>query len=379
VDAALALQDHGWHAEFAVNFFNPAWTQPEITSGQVGVTALGGIAPAFTAGRLRALSALASQWLLLRRLRRRGPAPDLFVCDILPHVAPAIRRWFPGSAVLIYCHFPDRLGVEKTRGPYALYRAAIGRQEDRGMMAAHRVLANSHYTAAAIRETFPFLPQDRLAVVHPGVQLPPVIEQNRSPAAAKRTLLCVARFDPRKGLPLALDAFAAFREMIGAAEFAGWQLVLAGGYDRGLPEVVALVAQLQAKIATLGLAGQVELRFDPKPDALEALWRQAFAFIHTAPAEHFGIVLIEAMARSLPVLAVDYGGPREIVQDGITGALRPSRADEFAAVLANWSRDPAHATTLGAAGRARAEAEFGMERFSSEFSAQAELACSPGR
>ncbi len=376
VDAAVALQGRGWHAEVAVNYFNPAWTQPEVTSGQVGVTAFGGLSARLAGGRVRALYALANQWLLLRRLRRRGPAPDLFVVDVVPHVASAIRRWFPESAVLVYCHFPDRLGVV-ARGPYAIYRAAIGRLEDRGMLAAHRVLANSSYTAEAVRQTFPFLPADRLAIVRPGVRLPPVPVRGESPlapAAPKRTLLAVGRFDPRKGLPLAVEAFAEFRARIGEREFARWRLVLAGGYDQRLPEVRALVEQLHAEAAALGVAAQVELRFDPSPDALEALWREAFALVHCAPAEHFGIVLIEAMARGLPVLAVDHAGPREIVVEKVTGALRAPRAEEFAEVLAQWSRDPAHAAALGAAGRARAEAEFSIEHFSDEFAAQAELA-----
>lgn len=376
VDAAVALQGRGWHAEVAVNFFNPAWTQPEVTSGLVGVIAFGGLSARLAGGRLRVLYALTNQWLLLRRLRRRGPAPDLIVCDVVPHVAAAIRRWFPGSAVLVYCHFPDRLGVA-ARGPYAIYRAAIGRLEDRGMMAAHRVLANSSYTAEAVRQTFPFLPAERLAIVRPGVWLPPVPDRGESPLAAaapKRTLLAVGRFDPRKGLPLAVEAFAEFRARMGEREFARWRLVLAGGYDQRLPEVRTLVEQLRSEASARGVAAQVELRFDPPPDALEALWREAFALVHCAPAEHFGIVLIEAMARGLPVLAVDHAGPRETVVEGVTGALRAARAGEFAEVLAQWAREPAHAAAMGAAGRARAEAEFSIEHFSAEFAAQSEMA-----
>lgn len=375
VDAAIALQERDWQVEVAVNFFDPAWTQPEVTHGRVRVAALGGIPTWCTGGRMRALSAILSQRILLRRLRRRGPAPALFICDILPHVVPAIRRCFPASAALIYCHFPDRLAVA-ARGPYGMYRAAIGRQEDQGMRTAHRVLANSRYTADAIQCTFPFLPANRLAVVRPGVRLPGQATPDLADVAARRTILSLARFDPLKGLPLVIDAFAHFRERIAPAEFAQWRLVLAGGYDRRLPEVNALVAGLRAQASARGLATQVELRFDVSPDELEALWRKTFALIHSAPAEHFGIVLIEAMARGLPVLAVDQAGPREIVVDTVTGALRPPRAEEFGDVLAHWSRAPAHAAGLGAAGHARAKAEFGLEHFSVEFAAQADLALS---
>lgn len=233
-----------------------------------------------------------------------------------------------------------------------------------------------------MQRTFPFLPAERFAIVRPGVRLPPVPLRCESPlnaAAPKRTLLSVARFDPRKGLPLAIEAFAEMRARTEASEFARWRLVLAGGYDRQLPEVRALVEQLHAQASAQGVAAQVELRFDPPPDALEKLWQEAFALVHCAPAEHFGIVLIEAMARGLPVLAVNHAGPREIVFDGITGALRAPRAREFAEVLAQRSHAPAHAAALGAAGRARAEAEFSIGRFFAEFATQAELALSLNR
>jgi alpha-1,3/alpha-1,6-mannosyltransferase len=377
IDAAIALQNRGWHVEIVVNFHNPAWTQPEAASGQVTVTALGGVPLWGTFNRLRAVSSLINQWILLWRIRRRGSVPDLFVGDIVPQALTAMRKYFPTSAVLYYCHFPDRLGVT-SRGLYGIYREAIGRQEDRAMRVAHRVLANSHYTAEAVRRTFSFLAEERLAIVQPGVRLTGTpTGQGASPrdaTASKRVLLSVARFDPRKGLDLAVEAFAEMRDRIGPAEFGQWRLVLAGGFDRRLPEVRALVEQLRTQASTLGIADQVELQFDPSDEALEALWREAFAMIHPAPAEHFGIVLIEAMAHRLPVLAVDYGGPREIVVDGVTGALRPPDAGKFADVLAQWARAPALAAALGIAGRERAEAEFSMDRFSAKFAAQAELA-----
>lgn len=375
VDAATALQESGWEAEVAVNFFNPAWTQPEVASGRVKVTALGGLPARLAAGRMRVVLALVNHWILLRRLRGRSAAPDLFVSDILPHAVPAIRRWFPQSAALVYCHFPDRLAVE-AHGAYALYRAWVGRFEDRGMQAAHRVVANSNYTASAIRQAFPFLSGERLAVVHPGVprvRVPACGGSSSAGAPTQRTWLVVARFDPSKGLPLAIEAFVELRARMAAAEFSRHRLVLAGGCDRRLPEVRRLVEQLRALAAARGVADQVQMQFNPTADELEVRWREAAALIHCAPAEHFGIVLIEAMARGLPVLAVNFGGPMEIVVDGVTGALRAPRAGDFADVLVNWARDPAQAAALGAAGRARAESEFSLAQFSARFAAQADL------
>jgi len=377
VDAALALQANGWDVEIAVNQFDPDRTFSEARDGRVKVTALGG-RPAWCAGgRLRAMSALLGQWVLLRRLRRSrpGPGPDLFICDLVPHAAGWIRRWFPESAVMIYCHHPDVLTV-KPRGLYGLYRAAIARQEVRGMGAAHRVLANSRFTADAIALAFPELDRSRLAVVYPGSNGPNVAERGSvSSPERKRVCLTVARLDPSKNLELAVAAFTALKSKLSAAEFARWRWVIAGGYDRRLPEARELVGRLRAQASASGIGQQVELRFDPSAEALESLWSEAFALVHPAKAEHFGIVLIEAMARGLPVLAVDHGGPREIVQEGATGALRPPETQAFAEVLAKWIEAPEAAAALGRAGQARAESQFSMSRFAADFTEQAELAC----
>jgi phosphatidyl-myo-inositol alpha-mannosyltransferase len=85
----------------------------------------------------------------------------------------------------------------------------------------------------------------------------------------------------------------------------------------------------------------------------------AAADVFIGPArggESFGIVLIEAMAAGLPVVASDIDGWREVVRDGVDGLLvppddPPALAGSVRAVL----DDPDLARRLGEAGRARAE------------------------
>jgi len=109
-----------------------------------------------------------------------------------------------------------------------------------------------------------------------------------------------------------------------------------GGYDIRVPENVYYRAELVELATTLGLKSQtakslgdavlqsVEILFllsvpnDDKALLLEA----ASLLVYTPKFEHFGIVPLEAMLASTPVLAANLGGPTETVVEGETGWLR---------------------------------------------------------
>ena len=75
--------------------------------------------------------------------------------------------------------------------------------------------------------------------------------------------------------------------------------------------------------------------------------------------ETFGLSLIEAMALGRPVIASRVAGPREIVQDGVTGLLfDPGDAAGLAACIRRLRDDAALAARLGQAGRERYEKEY---------------------
>ena len=68
--------------------------------------------------------------------------------------------------------------------------------------------------------------------------------------------------------------------------------------------------------------------------------------------EQFGLVLVEAIACEVPVVAVDRFGPGEIVADGETGWLvEPDDVDDLAGALLQAIDDPAERARRGARGR----------------------------
>ena len=156
-----------------------------------------------------------------------------------------------------------------------------------------------------------------------------------------RRVLWVGRLDPQKGFPIALRAFARLAEDLPDVSF----VVAGDGPEHGAVEM--LPSELRARVTMLGSVPHDEL---PKYHAA------ADAFI--APAlgqESFGMVLIEAMAAGVPVVASDIAGYREVVRDGIEGSLvPPGDAEGLAAALRPILTDTEFAERLRAAGRARA-------------------------
>ncbi len=154
-------------------------------------------------------------------------------------------------------------------------------------------------------------------------------------------LLFVGRLDERKGFPVALEAFRRL-----AASRDDLRLVVAGdGPERHA--VDRLGVRDRGRIRMLGVVPHAEL-----PALVSA------CDLYLGPAtggESFGIVLVEAMAGGLPVVASDIPGYDEVVRDGVDGLLVPSRNPAALAVaVARVLGDPGLATQLAAAGRIRA-------------------------
>jgi glycosyltransferase involved in cell wall biosynthesis len=134
-------------------------------------------------------------------------------------------------------------------------------------------------------------------------------------------------------------------------------LVVAGGGE--------LVDDFRARAKDRGLGERVHfLGPVPHPELPDVLRASDLFLLTTEPPESFGIVLIEAMAAGLPVVASDYPGVRAVVIDGETGLLAP-RGD--VAAVTTRLRELVEAgeqgrERMGAAGRARAELEWNWPR-----------------
>jgi len=104
-------------------------------------------------------------------------------------------------------------------------------------------------------------------------------------------------------------------------------------------------------------------------DNIRLVWDACeIGVVPSTEPEPFGIVALEAMASSKPVVAADHGGLSEIVEHGETGLLfTPNLAEDFADKLANLIDDKDKREQYGAAGRLRLSTEFSEDRYVRSF------------
>jgi glycosyltransferase involved in cell wall biosynthesis len=193
----------------------------------------------------------------------------------------------------------------------------------------------------------------KLHVVHCGVDpavFRPAEESPERPQPGGLRVLNVGRLIPLKGHAELLRAIATLRERgIGA------RLTLVGdGPDRARLE--SLAAELDVAEATTftGAVGQ---------DEIAELYRAADVFCTPSFAEGVPVVLMEAMAMQIPVVATRIAGIPELVEHEVSGLIvSPGRPDQLAAALEELALDPDRSRAFGAAGRAKVSAEFDVRR-----------------
>jgi len=188
----------------------------------------------------------------------------------------------------------------------------------------------------------------KLIRVRCGVEPAALPQRTRAPDEVVR-FVSVGRLSPEKGQSGLIQAFHSLRS-------AGLQteLRLAGdGPD---------LERVRTQIAALDLDGRcVLLGRLSEADALREI-ADADVLVLSSLMEGLPVVLMEALALGVPVIAPWVAGIPELVRDGQSGLLyAPGRWDELGACMQRLAGDPALRCALGGAGRARVLAEFAVD------------------
>lgn len=172
----------------------------------------------------------------------------------------------------------------------------------------------------------------------------------------KTYITSVATFEHKKGLDVLINAFATIHP-----EFPHVSLILAGRSE-------VQEASLRQLAETLDLGDSVQFLPNVPHRNIGQLLQNATIFCLPSRSEPFGIVLLEAGAYRLPVVASETGGIPEIVTHGKHGLLVPrDDINLLAEALASLLRDPECARQLGEQLRDRVSEDFGWDRAYREY------------
>jgi glycosyltransferase involved in cell wall biosynthesis len=233
-------------------------------------------------------------------------------CDLLvdienglPYFSPLWRR----RPILAFVH---HVHSEQWQNRFPKPLAAVGRYTEAKVMPLvyRRVpfVAVSQSTASALEAIG--VSRSRIDVLEAGVDPPSVTVGSRS---AEPTFVCLGRLVPHKRVDALLRAWEQVRPAVG-----GTLLVVGDG-----PERAVLEAQAGPGVVFTGKVDEDEK------------WRllgEAWALVHPAHHEGWGIAIIEAAEVGTPAVGFDVPGVRDAIVDGVTGVLAGSEAD----LVAQW-------------------------------------------
>lgn len=285
---------------------------------------------------------------------------DVVLASVLGSgISPNLLR-FATVPTVYYCHEPPRRFYEPWcrpgAAPLSLFERArmvwrwptqfvldrhAQRQDRSNVAAATAILTNSRYTQARIREVY----RRESVLCYLGVD-----NAAFTPAGSARAsgVVSVGALEAHKGFDFLLIALG----LVPPGLRPPITIVGSGGHPRMGDHLQSTARKLNIDLRIITGLSDVELA---------ELYRSAAAFVFGARMEPFGLVLLEAMASGLPVVAVAEGGVPEVVRDGVTGFLTRRDPNMFAHRLSTLLTDHQLRQRMAIASRQEATANWRWE------------------
>jgi len=209
------------------------------------------------------------------------------------------------------------LKEEQAKDLLVLERGALSR--------AAMVVTTSTATAQIVRELFE-VPPDKLVVAEPGSDPAP---RSVSRSVAPVRLLSVGAVSERKAYDLLVSALADLTSL-------QWHLTIAGSTNRN----AEAAGELKRLISEAGLTERVTLSGAVSDRELARFYSTADLVVSASLYEGYGMVLSEALARGLPIVASTGGAAGATVPEGAGLKVAPGDVNGLRGALSRMIRDP---------------------------------------
>jgi spore coat protein SA len=285
--------------------------------------------------------------------------PDLIQVENRPRFAAYLRRRHPSTPVWLSLH-----SLTFVSKPYIEPAAAR-----RCLMAPHRILVNSEYLKERVAQIVPGAKR-RIAVNHLGVDGSRFDSRWEAEASRlrkdmleslglgnRKVILFVGRWIKQKGVHHLIEAMPSIIKKVPDVV-----LLLVGGAAYGSNKATPYVRRMRRLAAKLPEHVRL-IPFVPHDEISEWFRLADLMVMPSVEKEAFGLVNLEAMASSVPVIGTRVGGIKEIIEHGVTGYLiDPGHIrNELPGLAVNLLSDEELRRCMGELGRQRVGKHFTWE------------------
>lgn len=227
-----------------------------------------------------------------------------------------------------------------------------------GLRLAYAVIALSKFTSEKMAVAQKLNP-GKITVLPPALdpgflRTDGAVTRPKPPIPSGKVLLTVARLaasEQYKGMETVVRALPTVLKVVPDTYY----VVVGDGNDR---------LQLERLAQQIGVAGHVLFTGVKIGDELASYYEACDIFVMPSRKEGFGVVFLEAMACSKPVIGGNHGGTPEVVIDGATGFLvEYGDVNALADRIIRLLHDPKLCRRIGEAGRRRVEENYTFEHF----------------
>lgn len=250
---------------------------------------------------------------------------------IVPLLGPAVAHYSRAITVGTFHAYRDSNGIWDVAKPIAA--RIFGRLDGR------------IFVSEAVRDYITRYFPGKYALIPNGIDVPSFADPRIEPIArfndGRPNILFVGRLDVRKGIATLLEAFSIVKRVIKDA-----RLLVVGAFGKDEKESFVRVTR-ERGIRSVHFVGWVE------KGMLIRYYRTATVFCAPSTGyESFGIVLLEAMASGVPIVASNIAGYRSVLEHCQTGVLvTPGDAAALSAELIRLIRTPGYRSQLVSKGR----------------------------
>ena len=368
INLAVALQNQGHYVKIYTPYHDPNHCFKETKDGTLKVEVRGSLFPRHIFGKFIAFCAYIRMILAALYIILYGGHYDCIIVDQVSVCVPILRLF--RRKVLFYCHFPDKLLCTQRSNPLKrFYRFFLDFFEEVTLIPTNLILVNSKFTQGFFYASFPILKRLKkpTEVLYPAIDLGKFDNVNQGLSAKPQDeikepfFLSLNRYERKKNINLAVEAFAKFREKNGKIKC---RLVIAGGHDPRIRENVEHKGELEELSKKLGGEGEVSFKVNVTDEERVYLLKNAVGLMYTPENEHFGIVPLEAQYMETPVLASNSGGPKETVIEGETGFLLSKKPEDWAEKMGVLLNEERRRKDMGRKGKENVLSKFSFNAFS---------------